>query len=362
MRNIIVRIWKGDAEWARWIFYIPLSVLSHIYGVILLLRELLYRKGMIKVAEAPIPVISIGNITLGGTGKTPVVEKLTAVLKEKGFRPAIVTRGYKRKRKGTFPVDVQKDTAEDVGDEALMLARKTQLPVIVGTNRAQAIAEGIKTFQIDLAVLDDGFQLRNIKKDVDILVLKGNYKGESHALFPLGPNREPRIRIKEADIVLMNRGKPDARTRDFAQGIPLFNVKYRPAYLYNLGRNTVGHYNYLRGKRVLAFSGLGDNESFFGLLREIGARVVHTIEYPDHYAYRQGDMERIASVGGVDVIVTTEKDAIKIAFMDIPESLHYLAIDVHIDREKELLDMILKKVNSGWRRPGVAIDIKSAAG
>lgn len=315
----------------------------------------MYKTGMIKVEEAPIPVISIGNISLGGTGKTPVVEKITSELKKTGLNPGIVTRGYKRKRKGTFSIDVNTDSAADVGDEAIMLAKKSQCPVIVGINRARAIDEGIKKFKMDVALLDDGFQLKNIKKDIEILVLNGKEGRENNALFPLGPCREPFERIKEADIILVNKGDLDNDAKTITKGIPSFKVKYKPAYLCNLRHNLIAHYNFLKGKNVLAFSGLGDNESFFSLLRKLGANVVRKIAYPDHYTYKQKDIDRASSFKSIDVIVTTEKDAVKIVNMEVPENLFYLSIEVDVDREQELLGLIMKKLSvvSEPRRAGL---------
>jgi tetraacyldisaccharide 4'-kinase len=346
MQNTIRRIWKGEAKYIKFILYIPLFFLSYLYGKCLLLREYMYKTGMMKVEEAPIPVISIGNISLGGTGKTPIVEKLAAELKKEGFNPGIITRGYKRKRKGIFSIDAGKDSAEDVGDEAMMLAKKGQCPVIVSINRARAIDEGIKTFKMDVALLDDGFQLKNIKKDIEILVINGKEGRENNALFPLGPCREPFERIKEADIILVNKGDLDNDTKDITKGIPAFKVKYKPAYLYNLRHNLIANYNFLKGKNVLAFSGLGDNESFFNLLRDLGANVIHEIAYPDHYAYKQIDIKRGSSFEDIDLIVTTEKDAVKIVNMEVPENLFYLSIEVVIEREQELLELIFKRLKT----------------
>jgi tetraacyldisaccharide 4'-kinase len=356
MRNIIIRVWKGEAPIIGRFLYAPLGILSCIYTICLSVRQQMYRLGMIKVDEAPIPVISVGNITLGGTGKTPVVERLSTWLKEIGYKPAIVTRGYRRQRKGVFSVDAKRDDAASAGDEAFMLARKAQVPVIVGTNRAAAILEGIREFGIDVVLLDDGFQVKNLKKDVEVLILKEKGMGRNDAVFPLGPNREPVTRIQEADVLLVHDGDHDGKPNRFAAGIPMFRIGYKPAYLYNLKRDLIGHFSFLRGKRVLAFSGLGDNESFFGLLADAGARVVRTIAYPDHHKYTPRDMEKIAAIRGVDIIVTTEKDAVKLSGMNIPARLFYLAIDVHIEREQELFGMILGKLQAafGFQQPAAA--------
>lgn len=306
----------------------------------------MYNIGVMKTREVPIPVISVGNITLGGTGKTPVVERLATKLKEAGFHPGIATRGYKRKRGGIFHVDVESDTAEDVGDEAFMLAKRTQIPVLVGADRAHAIEQGIRAFKIDVALLDDGFQSRSVKKNMEILVLNGKEGKGNDGLFPLGPYREPPSRIKDADVILVNKGALAGTTVRNSEGIPAYKVHYKPAYLYNMKRNLIAHYNFLKGRGVLAFSGLGDNQSFFDLLREIGAQVLHEMPYPDHYAYKREDIEKLLSFRDVEAMVTTEKDAVKIAHMDVPAHLFYLAIEVVIEREEELMELILDKLKT----------------
>ncbi|MBA4418189.1 MAG: tetraacyldisaccharide 4'-kinase [Syntrophus sp. (in: bacteria)] len=342
MRNTIVKVWNGEAEYIRRALHIPLFLLSRIYRICLKVRQYLYDRGRLTTEGVTVPVISVGNITLGGTGKTPVVEKISTMLKEAGFHPAIATRGYKRKRKGTFPVDPKRDTAEDVGDEALMLAQKTQVPVLVGSNRAAAIEMGMKEFPIDLVVLDDGFQLRNIEKNIEILVLNGSKA--SHGLFPLGPYREPLERIRDADIILVNKGDLDADMKGYAGKIPQYKMRYKPAYLYSMKFKGMAHYKLLKGKKVLAFSGLGDNRSFFNLLKELGAHVIHKISYPDHYAYTEKEIKRIGSYKDIELIVTTEKDGIKMAAMEVPDNLFYLAVTVQIQKEEELFKLIQNKL------------------
>jgi len=342
MHNIIVRVWKGDAPTFKLFLYIPLFIISYLYRICLIIREYMYKMHLIKPELAPIPVVSIGNITVGGTGKTPVVEKLSIIFKSEGFRPGIITRGYKRKRKGTFCVDQQNDTAEDVGDEPLMLAQKTMCPVIVGTNRSAAIAKGIEEKNIDIAVLDDGFQLRNIIKDIEILVLDGKTLKNNNDLFPLGPYREPLKNIENADIILMNKGEPDNRVMKLMGNKPLYKMQYKPLHLNNVKYSRMGHYNLIRGKRILAFAGLGDNESFFKLLRELGAHVVYEIEYPDHHAYSQKDLDSLSSYKDIPIMVTTEKDSVKFANLHVPENLFALVIEAKIEREKDFFESIIK--------------------
>ena len=344
MRNAIIRVWNGEAKYLRWLLYAPLFLLSKVYGFCLHARTKLYEKGWLTVEGVSIPVISVGNITLGGTGKTPVVEKLSAMLVEAGFHPAIATRGYKRKRQGTFMVDPKTDRAEDVGDEALMIARNSGVPVLVGSNRAEAIAMGMEAAPIDVVILDDGFQLKNIEKDLEILVLNGNEGKGGDGLFPLGPFREPLERIRDADIILVNKGDLDEMMDSLTEGMSRYRIRYKPAYLYNMKVHGMVHYRFLEGKRVAAFSGLGDNRSFFNLLRELGARVVRETSYPDHHGYSEKEIRRITSYGAVDLIVTTEKDAVKMAAMDVPENLFYLAVTIQIEKGQELFDTIRNKL------------------
>ncbi|OPY65074.1 MAG: Tetraacyldisaccharide 4'-kinase [Syntrophorhabdus sp. PtaU1.Bin050] len=346
MRKAIVKVWKGEAKYARWLLHPPLYCLSRLYGLGLRIREHLFRKGVAKIDEVSIPVVSVGNITVGGTGKTPVVERLALALREMGFNPGIVTRGYKRTRKGTFCVDRDRDRAEDVGDEALMLAKRTKTPVIVGTRRAQAIVEGMRKCDIDLALLDDGFQVKNTKKDVDIVVVNGGERAGAYDLLPLGPCREPVARVREADAILVNKGNLDAGMARLVDGIPVFKVRYKPAHLYNMKRNVMAHFNFLKKRKVLAFSGLGDNTSFFDLLRSLGADIVREVPFPDHHRYTTKDIEELASCKDANILVTTEKDAVKIAGMDVPDDLFYLSIEVTIEREQELLDLICRKLEA----------------
>jgi tetraacyldisaccharide 4'-kinase len=350
MRNIIIRVWNGEAIYMRWALYVPLAFFSYLYQIGLYVREYMYKSGHVKVEKAAIPVVSVGNITLGGTGKTPVVEKLSQRLKEEGLNPGIITRGYKRKKKGVFAVDIKNHTAKDVGDEAFMLAKKTHIPVIVGKDRLAAIDSGICSSGIDIAILDDGFQVKNLKKDVELLVLNGNEPLKNHELFPLGPYREPLIRVRDAHVVLINKGNLDESALYFTRAIPKFNIRYKPLHLYNIKRNLIAHYNFSKGKRVVAFSGLGDNRSFFNLLRAIGADVVHEVHFPDHHRYTQRDLEECASFKNTECIITTEKDAVKIANMDVPENLFYLSIEAVIEDENKLIELLLKKIGIQPRR------------
>jgi tetraacyldisaccharide 4'-kinase len=344
MGNIILRVWRGEAKFLRAVLFLPLGFFSWIYRICLVVRESLFVAGLLKVQEAAIPVVSVGNITVGGTGKTPVVELLSRRLREQGFRPGIVTLGYKREREGVFGVNAKKDDAASVGDEALMLARRTGLPVIVGKKRIRAVELGIKEFGIDLALLDDGYQVRDLRKDMEVLVLSGKKGEENGDLFPLGPYREPLAMIRKADVILINKGELSNEAKVHSAGIPSFRVRYQPTFLYNMGRNLIGPCTFLKERKVVAFAGLGDNRSFFELLKELEAQLVHEVEFPDHYAYSARDIERLSSLQDAEILVTTEKDAIKLDQLEKPKNLFYLAVEAVVEREEELIGIIVKRL------------------
>jgi tetraacyldisaccharide 4'-kinase len=225
-----------------------------------------------------------------------------------------------------------------------MLAKRTNIPVVVGKDRLAAIEYGIGSSGIDIAILDDGFQVRNLAKDIELLILKGSESLEKHELFPLGPYREPLVRIRDSHVILVNKGTLDKSALYFTRAIPKFHIRYKPLHLYNMKRNLIAHYLFLKGKRVVAFSGLGDNCSFFNLLRDIGADIVHEISFPDHHHYTEKDLRKCSSQEGIDCIITTEKDAVKIAHMNLPENLFYLSIEAVIEDEKKLMAFLLKKI------------------
>jgi tetraacyldisaccharide 4'-kinase len=344
MRKTILRVWKGDAPYLRLLMLPLLLPLSIGFRAVLAARGFMYERGFLKVTRVPIPIISVGNITLGGTGKTPLVEWLAQRLTEAGFRPGIVLRGYKRERPGTFTVDPETESARSAGDEAYMLARRVPVPVIVGADRAKAIEVGMEEGAIDVALLDDGFQRKNLHKDLDILLLSGATGKESGRLFPLGSLREPIDCVRKADVVVVNKGELEEGTRRLVAGIPVFRMRYRPLHLYNLKRDLAGHFGFIKGRRTLAFSGLGDNESFFGLLESLGADLVDRISFPDHHDYSAEDMLQLASRRGVDIIVTTEKDAVKVKALPYPGNLFYLAIAVEIEGEERLFDIVRSRI------------------
>ncbi len=344
MGRIMARVWKGKAPVARAFLFLPLSLLSCIYRGALIVRDALYRSGVLRVQHVSIPVVSVGNISMGGTGKTTVVEKLCRELQDRGFKPGIITRGYRRRKGGTFVVDPRTDSAQSAGDEAFMLARRTMLPVIVGKNRARAITCGVRESGIDVAVLDDGFQVRDLYKDVEVLVTNGKEHDDALHLFPLGFLREPLEAARRADMLIVNKGELNDRMKPYASAIPVFRMKYRPLHLHNIKREAVVDFRAINGKKVVGFAGLGDNSAFFALLRQLGADLVAAVEFEDHHRYDKDDMRRLASFEDAEMVVTTEKDAVKLERGRATDNLFYLAVEAQIEEEHALVELVQNKV------------------
>jgi tetraacyldisaccharide 4'-kinase len=342
----MIKIWRGEAPLTRALCYLPLAALAAINGLILTAREGCYRTGVFRIEKAPVPVISIGNLTMGGTGKTTVVELLSRRLKEKGFKPGVVMRGYKKKRKGTFVVDPDTESAASAGDEATMLARRTGLPVIVGKKRIDSISLGVQRYGLNIVLFDDGYQVRNVHKDVEVLVVNGTDRKEAFHLFPLGFLREPLEMAKKAAIILVNKGELSDYFASLTVGKPLFRVKYRPLHLCGILTRTTLDCRLVAGKRVRAFSGLGDNAAFFSLLRDMGAEIVEAVEFPDHHDYTVEEVQRLQSQEDAEMVITTEKDAVKIDRMVSEEHVFFLSIEAAIEEEDQFIRTVLEKARA----------------
>lgn len=284
-----------------------LFALSLIYGSIVRLAIFFYR---IKPCRLKCKVISIGNITLGGTGKTPLVELVAGYLRKNGRTPAILTRGYKRRSR------------LQMGDEPAMLQRKlVNIPVIVGADRISGAKQAMQNYAADTVILDDGFQQWRIKKDLEIVAIDArNPFGNLHML-PRGILREPLSSLKRADIfVLTKADSAGAAVNSILHRLNpdalIVQVVYSPVSFYELGKDDVAiGPGVLKGKTVSLFCGIADPESFKNTVAGLGINIGLFFGFPDHYYYTKGDLESIIARSkekGIDTIVTTEKDAARL--------------------------------------------------
>jgi len=270
------------------------------------LRRLLYRAGILRQKRLPRPVLSVGNLAAGGAGKTPAVIAIGRFFENRGFRVAVLTRGYGRAGSEQGPVTVL--DAARFGDEPVLI--KTQLSnaaVIVGFERFNNAIYYLSANDCDVFILDDGFQHLQLARDVDVVI------EAPRARF----HREGRSALRDADVILQRDLRP---------------VGWEP----------------LRGRRLFAFAGLADNGQFFAMLRGLGLSVVATRAFPDHHRYAEAELEAIraaARAAGAERIVTTEKDAVKLGGAD-----DIVAIRAEMVIPREALERMETLVRAAIRR------------
>lgn len=313
-----------------------LYVLSLVYGFFVRVRIFLYGIGVLKAKRAGCKVISIGNITTGGSGKTPVTIKVASFLKARGKKAVILSRGYKRKKTGMVVVsDFNRVLAghEDAGDEAYLMAEKLKgVPVIVSSDRVEAARHAIKEFSADAIILDDGFQHLRLARDVNVVLIDGEKRFGTGYLLPRGVLRESISGLSRADCFMVKGlGVPFEIA---GAGKPVFGFSYKPSML----RSSDGNerpFEFLRRKKVAILSGIASPESFERTVKELGATIEKIFIYPDHHAYSKEDVFEItAEVKGLDAVITTEKDVVKLKGL-WPEEVLLLAISIEVEIENQ---------------------------
>ncbi len=279
--------------------------MSILFGLVAALRRVLYRAGLLRAIRLPVPVIVVGNISVGGTGKTPLVLWLADFLRQQGYHPGIVSRGYGGGTQGAVAVDIRSDPAA-VGDEPLLLARKSACPVWVGRDRVAAGKALLRAHtECDVLLSDDGLQHYRLDRDVEIVVVDGERKFGNGLLLPAGPLREGVSRLGSVDAVVVNGGSLKAAMRlgnEFEMGL-------EGGVFYNL-RNPELHAGAadFGGKKLHAVAGIGNPQRFFAHLRRLGL-AFEEHAFPDHCAYRSQDLD----YDNADALLMTEKDAVKCA-------------------------------------------------
>jgi len=296
-----------------------------IYLVPVSFRSAVFYTGLRKKKKLTKPVISVGNITLGGTGKTPVCAFLARELMLAGKRAAVLSRGYGRKTRGMLIVsDGDKILAgvQEAGDEPSWMARHLPgLIVIAGKNRFKTGAIAIEKFGTDIVILDDGFQRRDaLARNLEIVVVNAGDPFGNRRLFPAGNLREPLKCLKYADVFILthcDEAETGELKRELAEknpGVLIVETRHKPCRLIlaKTGQNL--GLEFLRDKRIVALSSIGNPCSFEHNLEKLGCRTVERVRYPDHYAYSISDMEMIQTIADEAEagVVTTEKDMVRL--------------------------------------------------
>ena len=375
--------------------------LSWLYGLMVSIRNRLYAAGVFKARRLPCRVISVGNVTVGGTGKTPAVIAIAKHLQQQNIRVAILLRGYKRASRERVTIVSDGDrvcaTLKESGDEAYMLARHLNgVPIVVGRRRYEAGRVALERFDVDVLLLDDGFQHRQLARDVDILTVpvgrdlvgsverrmdgdpispSSQYGGEK--LLPAGDLREPFTALRRANIILLTHtdtvdmlrltknatptsmlkarvlGQIKATLQQLAPNALILESVHQPVRLYPLVPKQVFEEmeflhieKTLAGKRILAVCGIGNPDAFVATLRQYSPAHVALLAFPDHHVYTERDMAEIDTAfetSQSDLIVTTRKDEQKLVNLvaDWELAITVLEVALVITEGVERLDEVL---------------------
>lgn len=308
--------------------------------------------------SVPAKVISVGNVTVGGTGKTPLVISLAEWLTERGHEVGVISRGYGRKDHDVLTVSDGHYKVTDpavAGDEpTLMAARLDEIPVLVGKDRIEAAHVCIEQYGSKILLLDDGFQYRKLRRDLDIVVIDAFEPFGNGWLLPAGPLREPLDSLKRADLIVISRSDEakmpipiiEERIRPFTD-VPILRAKH-------WARNWVGVTEFkehslesMCGRFCYAFAGIGNPEAFLHTLRRVGIQVVGFAPYRDHHVYTEFDLKRIVRAAerkGAVAILTTEKDGVRLPINWRPRiPIYALRIDLKMEDGRE---KILQHIDS----------------
>jgi tetraacyldisaccharide 4'-kinase len=340
--------WTGDRTRDRMLVGL-LTPLAAGYRAGVAVRNALYDRGWLSTERVPATVLSVGNLSVGGTGKTPTALWLAHALRRRGRRVGLVARGYGKRTPGVVVVGDGRPRVDpaDGGDEAVLLALRSGLPVVTGEVRADAARTACERFACDTIVLDDGFQHRALARDADLVVLPAD--GLTARLLPAGPLREPVSALRRARAVLVLGGPAGPLP------IPSFTGRIVPTAVVvpdDAGGFATRPLADVPKDGVVAVAGVARPERFWALLDALGVRVTERLEFPDHHPYATGDLLRIRAGSTGRAVVTTEKDLVKLARLPdvgaIP--LHAVRIDLEVDDGECLVDTLLAPAEVALRR------------
>jgi tetraacyldisaccharide 4'-kinase len=354
-----------------------MNPLTGLYGAGMALRNALFDRGVLPALRLEQPVVSVGNLSAGGAGKTPFVIALGELLKERGIRFDVLSRGYRRKTRGVLVVDPDR-SASDFGDEPILIARKLGVPVVVGESRYEAGRVAEQSFQTQLHLLDDGFQHRSLARDFDIVLMVP--EDFNDRLLPSGRLREPLSSLRRADAIVLPQGlatepsalreKPVWRmTREIhITGSELtsssregtvsaregtVSAREGTASAVPLARPPSAGFSPGGLLSPVVFCGLARPQQFFAQVRAAGVTPSAEVVFRDHHAYDQRDIQRLLTMRselGAGGFLTTEKDLINLGPLQTGlETLAVAALKLTLDRPADLVDTILARI--GERKP-----------
>jgi tetraacyldisaccharide 4'-kinase len=319
-------LWEGKRRTAGDKLLVALLLpLAAIYSLVLRLRAFLYARGILRSYRLPVPVISVGNLSVGGTGKTPMAIYLARLLIGRGKRVAVLSRGYGGA--GGATVRIVSDgsrillSAEQAGDEPILLARSVPgLIVVTGSDRHRAGLEAFVRFRPDLFLLDDGYQHLRLRRDLNILLLDAGRPFGNGWTLPAGLLRESPAAVRRADVVVFTRADRGTPCLDIPD-IPTCRSSHRLTGVVVLAGGDISPFSVLAKRKGVACAGIADPETFFDALVQQGLTLSATLSFGDHCCYgeaERAEIRRAVHESGADYLITTEKDAVKlVSFRDI---------------------------------------------
>ena len=349
LRKFYLQLLKnGPASLCGYVTFLGLRPLSCLYGVIVRLRLYAYSVGFKKIYRAKVPVLSVGNLTVGGTGKTPMTDFLAKWMQKHDVKASIVSRGYG----GEYTDPVLRVVLEGVkatkpascGDEPFLLARKNpSVPVFVARRRTLGV-KAAEEAGAELIILDDGFQHHAVHRDLDIVLLDCERPFGNGHMLPVGQLREPSSSLKRSHLLVMTRTLPDRKATPITDKPTLFSHHKISQSLSSLS----GHLlplTELVGKSCVAFAGIARPKDFFAALKENHLTLKEEIPLADHQVYDETLITRLSkSCQGADVLITTEKDAVKLTEGNMPIPCYQVGVEMTFSKLDVLDEMLLKLI------------------
>lgn len=338
----------GPTRFGEWFIFLSLAPFSVLYAGVVWLRNKAYDSSVFAVKKVSVPVVSVGNLAVGGTGKTPVVDWLLKTLQQSGKRVAVVSRGYG----GSYstPVGIVADQnglqmqAYEAGDEPCLLAlRNPGAVILVARRRVLGVRMAIQKYRPDVIILDDGFQHRAVGRKLDLVLLDACRPFGNGWVLPAGNLRELPASLCRADMILLTRAQSDCHL-SFANK-PVFSSRHQLAdYALDLLGNKV-NLEELKKLKVCAVAGIANPESFFQQLLLLGLNVQTTVALKDHSQFDRKALSRVeTAASGCDVLITTEKDAVKLSSINLPLPCYQMPMNIVIDNAALFTELLLQKL------------------